>query len=285
MKLSLFYRGLLTAALLSVMGLFDGCGSSKPKDVVGDCRVKFDKLHDEFEKKKYSTAKEGYDDFVVACSGTDLVEQAYFELAQSHFALEEWMEAEEEYEAFLKEYPNSGRFGETVHYRLAVSMANQTQISQRDQTKTVDAIHEFEDFIAAYPDSPLDDSARTELETLHGLLADHDMRIASLYRRMGEPLAAVVYYKHILNQYGDEVPRRDVTLKMVECYIALQQFVEAQTLLSQFDGVAKDDPFRDQIKAMQHKLDVAQARYARQKEKEKKDEQRQKQVDSTYKST
>jgi len=283
MKRSLFHPLLLMAGLFSVLGFFSGC-SSKPKDVAGDCRIRFDNLHEDFLKKKYTSAKEGYDDFVVACSGTDLAEQAYFELAESHFALEEWMEAEQEYEAFLKEYPNSLLYGETAHYKLAVSIANQTDISQRDQSKTLDAIQEFENFMSAYPDSPRNDSAKTELDRLHGLLSDHDMRIARLYTRMGEPLAAVIYYKHILNEYGDQVSRRDVTLKMVDCYIALQQFVEAESQLAQFDGVAKDDPFRDQIKAMQHKLDVAQARYVKDKEKQKKEEEKQKQVDSTYKA-
>jgi len=283
MKRSIVYPLFLIAGAFLLLGFFSGC-SSKPKDVAGDCRIRFDDLHEKFLKKKYNAAKEGYDDFVVACSGTDLAEQAYFELAESHFALEEWMEAEQEYEAFLKEYPNSVLYGETAHYKLALSMANQTEISQRDQTKTLDAINEFESFMSNYPDSPHSDSAKTELDHLQGLLADHDMRIAHLYTRMGEPLAAVIYYKHILNEYGDLVSRREVTLQMVDCYISLQQFVEAQNQLALFDGVAKDDPFRDKIKAMQHKLDVAQARYTRQKEKEKRDEEKQKQVDSTYKA-
>ena len=274
--------GFVAASLLSMI-FFSAC-SSKPKNLAADCKISYDKYHTKFEKGKYAAAKEGYDLFVTECAGTEFSEEAYFELAESHFYLKEWMEAEQEYESFLKEYPSSRRFSEPAHYRMAISRSRQTQPSTRDQSKTLEAIREFESYVAEFSESPRVDSAKAELEILRGLLADRDSRIARLYSRMDEPLAAAIYYKHILKEYGDRVPRREITLKLAECYIKLEQFVEAETQLAQFDGIAKDDPFRENVKAAQHKLQVAQAKYEKKRAQEKKEDKEAKQADSTAKA-
>jgi outer membrane protein assembly factor BamD len=264
------------ALLLSIVSalLFMQC-SSKPKDLKGDCRERFDKLHSRYEKGKFSYAKEGYGDFIITCGGTEYVEQAHFELANSHFNLKEWMEAEEEFAAFLRDYPTSRRYAELARWRMALSMSRQVEIPQRDQSKTVEAIREFETYVAEFPESERTDSAQAELTRLSQLLADRDMLIARLYRRMDEPLAAAIYYKYLLSEYGDRVPRREINLNLAESYIELKQFVEAENILNQFDGVAKDDPFREKIVKVRHKLEKAKAKHEKEKLREQRENQKQ----------
>jgi outer membrane assembly lipoprotein YfiO len=256
-------------ALLAVLfaALLAGC-SKKPKDLKGDCRERYEKIHARFEKGRYAYAKQGYGDFIVTCAGTEHVEQAHFELSESHFRLKEWMEAEQEFSAFLRDYPTSRRYAQTARWRLARAMAKQVQAPQRDQTKTLEAIREMETFAAEFPDAPEADSARAELGALSQRLADRDMLVARLYSRMNEPLAAVIYYKHLLTEYGDRVPRREINLKLAESYVKLGQFPEAENVLVQFDGVAEDDPFAKKIAAARRDLEKAKLRYERQKRKE-----------------
>ena len=256
---------------LAAAGLFIQC-ASKPKDLKGDCRERFEKIQTRYEKGKYSYAKEGFGDFIITCSGTEYVEQAHFELANSHFNLKEWMEAEEEFGAFLKDFPTSRRYAELARWRMAVSMGKQVQIPQRDQSKTVAAIREFETFAAEFPESERADSAQIELTRLSQLLADRDMLIARLYRRMDEPLAAAIYYKYLLSEYGDRVPRREINLNLAEAYIELKQFPEAENILIQFDGVAKDDPFLEKIAKVRAKLEKAKAKHEKEKAAEKREE-------------
>lgn len=269
-----FKFSLSRGALLVALGaapLLVQC-SSKPKDLKGDCRERFDKIHARYEKGKYAYAKEGYGDFIVTCTGTENVEQAHFELASSHFSLKEWMEAEEEFGAFLRDYPNSRRYAETARWRMAWSIGRQVEIPQRDQSKTVEAIREFETYAAEFPDSPRADSAQAELTRLSQLLADRDMLIARLYRRMDEPLAAAIYYKHLLSEYGDRVPRREINLSLAETYIELKQFLEAENILAQFDGVAQDDPFLEKLAKVREKLAKARAKHEKEKQAEKREE-------------
>jgi outer membrane protein assembly factor BamD len=266
-------RAVALVLALGASSFFVQC-SSKPKDLKGDCRERFDKIQTRYDKGKYAYAKEGFGDFIVTCTGTENVEQAHFELANSHFNLKEWMEAEEEFGAFLRDFPTSRRYAETARWRMALSMGNQVEIPQRDQSKTVDAIHEFETFAAEFPTSPRADSAQTEITRLSQLLADRDMLIARLYRRMDEPLAAAIYYKYLLSEYGDKVPRREINLNLAEAYIELKQFIEAENILNQFDGVAKDDPFLEKITKVRHELEKAKAKYDKEKEAEKREEQK-----------
>ena len=253
------------AALLALA--LGGC-SKKPRDLRGDCRERFEKLNARFEKGQYSAAKLGYADFVMTCTGTEHVEQAHYELGVSHFRLKEWMEAEQELSAFLRDYPSSRRFGEDARWLLARSMSNQVHIPQRDQTKTGEAMRELETFLAEFPLSEKSDSARDELERLGRLLAERDMLVARLYSRMNEPLAAAIYYKHLLAEYGDRIPRRDISLKLAESYIKLGQFLEAETILAQFDGVAQDDPFAKRITKARERLERAQERAERERRRE-----------------
>lgn len=261
---------LLATGLIFLPG-FVGCSSSKPKDLKGDCQEKFDKLHDRYTKGRYAYAKEGYGDFLVTCAGTEHVEQADFELSDSHFRLKEWEEAEQEFSAFLRDYPTSRRYAETARWRMARSMAAQVLIPQRDQTKTLEAIRELETYLAEFPTAEQADSARNELDRLGQLLADRDLLVAHLYRRMDEPLAAAIYYKQLLADYGDRIPRREINLKLAECYIALDQYPEAESILEQFDGVAQDDPFLVRLKDTRHKLEKAKTRYQKTKEKERRE--------------
>ncbi len=243
-----------------------GCSSSKSKgDPQAKCGPDFEELHKKFEAGKYVTVRDRFTDFLSDCAGTEYVEQAHYEIAESYYQLEDWSAAEQEFQYFLKEFPNSKRYLESARLRVAQSKSQQTLIPQRDQSKTLEAISELETFLADFPEHSYADTAKTELDRLKGLLVEKERQIARLYEKMGEPLAAVIYYKHMLDKYGDRVPRREITLDMTECYIRLHQFAEAESLLDQFDGVAKDDPLKSRVLDLHKELQKVRDRLAREK--------------------
>lgn len=272
-RLSAFGFVFAAFAFLSTLGLV-GCSSKKPEDHAVNCEKKFSELHAKFEKGHYQTARDGYAQFLTSCTGFEFTEQALFEQAESYFLLGDYIESESEYRAFLREYPNSRRFGEKALFRAAQSMAKQVGIAARDQSKTLEAIGAYEDFIAEFGESQYADSAKTEMDKMRNLLAEKEEQIAKLYRRMGEPLAATIYYKSLLKKYGDRVDQRSITLKLARCYIDLNQFDEAESHLRKFEGIAKDDPFKAEVKTAYEALEKARVRHAREKREEKEESQR-----------
>ncbi len=265
------------ALALTAYGAFAllGCSSSKKLTQEQSCQERWEKAKPKFDKQKFTQAKELLSELVTSCPGSAFTEEAMFDLGESHYGLKEWEEAEQEYSSFLKDFPASKRFGELAHYRSAEVAGNQVEIPSRDQTKTVDAITAYENFLDEYPEGARADSAKTQLNKLRDLLAEKQMQIAHLYMRMGEPLAAAIYYKNLLKEYGTRVNQRDINLKLAHCYIELAQFEEAETYLGKFDGIAKDDPFKDQVKQAYKDLDKARTKLAREKKEEQEQGKRQ----------
>lgn len=252
-----------------------GCASSKKLTQEESCQEKWDKVRPKFEKKKYVQAKELLSELVTSCPGSVFTEDALFSLAESHFHLKEWEEAESEYTAFLKDFPESKKYGELARYRIAESAGKQVETPTRDQTKTLEAIIAYENFLDEYPDGKRADSAKAEVEKLRDLLVQKQMMIARLYLRMDEPQAAAIYYKNLIKEYGNRVNLREINLKLAECYIEMNQFDEAESYLSKFDGIAKDDPFKEKVKHAFQLLEKARIKVAQEKKEEQEQGKRQ----------
>ncbi len=245
-----------------------GCSSHKKLTQEESCQERWDKLKVKYEKKKYVEVKEPLSELVSSCPASNFTEEALFDLGEAHFKLEEWVEAETEYGAFLKDFPASKKYAELARWRLAEVAANQVEPPNRDQTKTLDAIQSYGAFLDEYPDSKYADTAKTQLDKLRDQLVAKQMMVAHLYSRMDEPQAAAIYYKQLLKDFGNRVNQRDINLKLAECYIEMQQFDEAESFLSKFDGIPKDDPFREKVKKAYAQLAKARSKVDRQKKEE-----------------
>ncbi len=246
-----------------------GCFGHKKLTQEASCQEKWDKIKVKFDKKRYADVKEPLAELVSSCPGSIFTEEALFDLGEVHFRLEEWIEAETEFGSFLKDFPASKKYTELVRWRMAEAASKQVEPPNRDQTKTLEAIQSYETFLDEYSDSKYADTAKTQLDKLKDQLVTKQMQIAHLYRRMDEPLAAVIYYKNMLKVFGTRVNQRDVNLNLAECYIELNQFDEAEVFLAKFDGIAKDDPFRDKIKKAYEDLSKARRAVDREKKEEK----------------
>ncbi len=257
-------HALCYAMLLS----FWGCSSSKKLTHEQTCNDKFNDAQKKYDKKHYTEVRDPLRDLISACNGFSFTEQAYYELADSYYQLGDWIEAQSEYMSFLKDYPSSKKYGELAQFRLAETAAKQVEIPARDQSQTVEAIDEFNKFISYYPESQYADSAKNFADKLRKQLVEKEMLIARLYTRMGEPQGAAVYYKGLIKDYPGYIDLRDIHMKLVDCYIALQQFEEAESYLAKFDGVAKDDPFLAKVKDGYTRLEKAKSKYAAVKKQE-----------------
>jgi outer membrane protein assembly factor BamD len=259
-------------ALPAFLGLA-GCSKKLTKEE--GCQEKWDKVSPKFAKGKYIQSKDLLTEIVTSCPGSPFTEEAMFDLGEAHYHLEEWEEAESEFNSFLREFPNSKKFSERARYRIAEVTAKQVDGPARDQTKTLEAITAWENYLGEYPDGPRADSAQGAIDKLKSILAEKQMMIARLYSRMDEPQAAAVYYKEVLKEYGGRVNEREVNLKLAECYVRMGQFDEAEAYLAKFDGIAKDDPFRKKVRNAYKDLEKARTKLAREKKEEQEQGKRQ----------
>jgi outer membrane protein assembly factor BamD len=163
------------------------------------------------------------------------------------------MEAQVEYSNLLRDFPSSD-FCETAQFKLAECSKEQIHNIDRDQSKTTAAIDDYNTFLNNYPESALADSARNQINYLRTLLAKKELKIANHYLKMGEPQAAAIYYKSILKDYPSQINIKEIHLNLTQCYIAMNQFKEAESYLENFKDLDPKDAFFPRVQRINQKL-------------------------------
>ncbi len=253
--------------LLAVSLLLTACaGNSKDGDASRQamCKERYEKAEAGFKNEKYGKIKEGLEEILALCAGTGYMEQAQFLLAESHFNLEEWIEARGEYGSFILNFPGSP-YIETAEFRKAISSFNMEFHTARDETNTNVAMKDFERYLSNYPESPLTDSVNYYRGLLTERLAEREYQTARLYYRMEEPQAAVIYLKEFLEVFPYSKRRSDAFFLIALCYTDLDQFAQAREFLE----VARTNPPRDVEKEdFEKKIAKAEKKFEKRVKKE-----------------
>ena len=200
MKLTL-KTALFSSIFLSV-ALFSGCSSDSSNRVTHTqfCKNKYDKAEELFKKEKYGRVIDKAEEIMSYCAGTGYLEQTSFLLAESHFNLENWIEARGEYGSFIANFPGSP-FAESAEFKKAICSFNMEFRVSRDEANTTVAMKDFERYLSNHPDTPLRDSINYYYGLLVERIAEKEFQTARLYLRMDKPQAAVIYFKEFLETY------------------------------------------------------------------------------------
>jgi outer membrane protein assembly factor BamD len=234
------------------------------------CRAEYKDAEEKFKAGKYWKAKEDLTEILQNCTGTGVMEETHFLLAESHFRLEEWLEARAEYSSFVNFFPGSP-FAETAAYRKAVSAYNLSYKDSRDQTNTNFAIRDFSRFDSEYPNSALIDSAYLYLDSLNNRIAENDFQIARLYSRMGEPGAAAIYLKGFLDEFPKSPRYKEANIMIINCYIEMKEFAAAKLYLEHLrDVYSTDEKMLSSAKKLEGQITNAEKSLEKKLEKDRK---------------
>jgi len=264
---------LLCVALL----LLVSCSSNKFSGSLTDkCIAEYKSAEEKFKNAKYWKAKEELDEILQNCSGTGVMEESHFLLAETHFRLEEWLEARSEYGSFVNFFPGSP-YAETAAYRKAVSAYNLSYKDSRDQSNTTFAIRDFSRFESEYPNSALIDSVFMYLDSLSNRVAENEYQIARLYSRMGEPGAAAIYLKGFLDEFPKSPRQKEAILMLVDSYIRMKEFAAAKFYLERLRGTYNaDERMIASAKKLEEQIAGAEKSLERKLEKERRQKLQQK---------
>ncbi|MGL1936788.1 MAG: outer membrane protein assembly factor BamD [Fibrobacterales bacterium] len=216
-------------SVLCVSILISGCASEKSqvKNRTTHCSDLYTEVKALFDDKDYFEVQENVNELLNTCTGTGVMEQAQFILAESYFNMESWLEARSEYGIFVSHYPSSPSAEEAL-FKKGLSSYNIDFVPGRDGQQTKNSLNDFNDFISQYPNSTLIDSANTYTLKLYERLASEQMRTAELYLTMGKPLAAAIYLKDFLNEFPSSSRVNTVLIMLIECYTRIEQFNQAE---------------------------------------------------------
>ena len=241
------------------------------------CQKRYNEAEELYKAKKYGRSIEKLEGILSTCAGSGYMEQAQFLLAESHFNLEQWIEARGEYGSFIVNFPGSP-FAETAEYRKAVSSFNMEFRVSRDEANTTIAMRDFERYLSNYPDSPLRDSVNYYYDLLVERLAEKEFQTGRLYLRMDKPQAAVIYFKEFLETYQKSKRRREVLFLIAQAYTDLDQFESARNYLAQakIELPEDDKDIQKLLAKTEKKIAKAEAKYEKRlkKDSEKKRQQK-----------
>jgi len=108
------------------------------------------------------------------------------------------------YQKLIDDYPKSP-LAEDAKYQIALCTYYVSRDPSYDQEFTDRAIEEYKNLIEKTSDIELNKEARDALKRLREKKAESTFATAEFYEKNGHPQSAVVYYKDIVENYGDTV--------------------------------------------------------------------------------
>ena len=265
-----FFKCTLFVPFFLYMATMTGCSSTSNEKMTHTdwCKKRYENAEELYKAKKYGRTIEKLEEILSTCAGSGYMEQAQFLIAESHFNLEQWIEARGEYGSFIVNFPGSP-FAETAEFRKAVSSYNMEYKIDRDESNTTTAMKDFERYLANHPSTPLRDSVQYYYNNLVDRVAEKEFQTGRLYLRMEKPQAAVIYFKEFLETYPKAKRREEVLFLISNAYTDLDQFESARQYLAIAQNESPDNQdIQKRVKKAEEKIAKAEESYEARLKKE-----------------
>ncbi len=157
-----------------------------------------------FDREKYADAIVEYKDFLASFAGDERSDYAQFRIAESYRLDGDQALAAVEYRILISDYGYS-EYVDDAFYLEGLCAFEQAPRSERDQTKTYEALGRITRFLQLFPDSPRRAEAEKVLAAIHDRLGRKEYLSARLYHSKKRFDAALIYYDKVIANYANTV--------------------------------------------------------------------------------
>jgi outer membrane protein assembly factor BamD len=175
------------------------------------------KLGDEaLERKDFLQAEHYYEHVRTKYPYLEVANEAELRLADLNFAQEQYPEAREKFQSFIKLHPTHAKV-DYAAFRTAITHVADFPSrffllppgEEKDQTEVLAALASLNDFIRQYPSSQYLPEAKEKLALTRLRLAEHELYVASFYARRERWKAVAQRLEGLLKNYpGTELEER-----------------------------------------------------------------------------
>ncbi|MFV0470107.1 MAG: outer membrane protein assembly factor BamD [Dysgonomonas sp.] len=170
-----------------------------------DVDLKYTYAKKYFEEKKYSRSYTLLEDLQPYLKGTSRAEEGLYLLAQSFFYDKDYVTATQYYTTYYTNYPK-GEYAEICRFQSAYSLYLSSPDPRLDQTTTIKALQQFQDFLELYSQSDKAKLAQEYMFELQEKLAIKELGACRLYYNLGNYMgnnyeACVVTSREALKNY------------------------------------------------------------------------------------
>lgn len=156
--------------------------------------------NENFAKKKWKNALSLYDRLTKLVAGTDEVTQVAYNTAYANYYDKNYKLAGHQFKSFAYQFPQDPR-KEDASYMSAMCYYQGSMDYNLDQSNTVSAINELQDFLNNYPNSEKSKNISQMIDELSYKLEFKAYENAKQYYQMGEYKAANVALQNVLDDF------------------------------------------------------------------------------------
>lgn len=177
---------------LFVMVSLTSCGEYSALVKSNDYDYKYEAAKSYFMDGHYSHASETFGDLLAIMKGSNYGEECLYMLALSNYKAKDYESATSFFKKYYQSYPR-GRYVEMSRYYCGCSLYNQTRDVRLDQSSTMEAITEFQNFLDYYPETNLKPQTEQMILSLQDKLVEKEYLAAKLYYDLGPYLLNSLY--------------------------------------------------------------------------------------------
>lgn len=162
-----------------------------------------------YDKESYTRALTLYEQIYQRFPNTQQGRKAYYRMAKSYFAIEDYYMAGYYFDQFTQRYPSSDHVEECL-FMTAICSVRLSPEPSLDQEETELALNDLQLFVQRYPNSSLVDSCNTIMDDLRLKLETKRYEAVILYANMEKYRAAVYASKSFLSDYPQSYFKSEV---------------------------------------------------------------------------
>jgi len=231
-------RYFLFSVLLSL--LLWGCGSGKDEMTKptpqGPAEQLFTEAKADYAKQDWPEAIRVFEEVRIQAPASPMAAEATYLEAMARYNQEMFAGSAVDFRAVRRNYPNSP-FAARAQYMVGESFYQISPRPELDQSYTILALSEFQNFLHDFPDAPatLVDSAQKRIVEIRGTLAEKYFQAARLYDKLEYPKSAVIYYQRVLDNFYDTPFATESEIRLAEIDYDLKKPDEVRKALDAFD--------------------------------------------------
>jgi outer membrane protein assembly factor BamD len=178
-----------------------GCSSSRDLSDLGP-QERLQQAIQIYNEEDYMDAVNEFQSLLLQYPGSAIIDDAQYYLGMSRFKRREYILAAYEFSRLIRSMPASEYVPE-AQYMLAESYYKLSPNYNLDQQYTLKAIEEYQAFIDFFPLSEKVPEAEKKIDELNNKLARKSFTIATIYQKMDYYKASIKYYDEVVETYHD----------------------------------------------------------------------------------
>ncbi|MCI0574145.1 MAG: outer membrane protein assembly factor BamD [Myxococcaceae bacterium] len=226
-------------------------------DYAKDAEANLKRGNEALENRNYEEASAFFEYVRTRYPFENAAVSAELRLADVDFARDEYLEARDRYQNFVKLHPSSDRVdyaafrAALTHYKEIPSDFFLVPSSrEKDQAEVQNALRTMNDFVRAYPRSKHLEEAKKLVSDITRRLAEHELYVAEFYAKRGRWKAVVGRLSNVVDRYQGSGYEEQAFFGIHDAYVQLAQPEKAKETLKRIVETLPNSPAAERARRM-----------------------------------